>query len=91
MILNLVCEFPHPSDKYIVKSSFWKVKRKNMFEYETMFSLPYMDPHFMLDIVKLHDNLLMIWHLIERVLFGKSMLLVSKSKHRLIAWSEILK
>lgn len=91
MVLNLVCEFPHPGDKYIVQSSFWRGKRKNIYEYETMYSLPYMDPKYMLDIVKFYDRTLMLWHLIDKVLFGKSIVMVCKNKNKLISWSEILK
>jgi hypothetical protein len=41
MITNLIYEFPHPSDKYIVRSEFWRAREKYKFEYETYDSLPY--------------------------------------------------
>lgn len=41
MVINLVYEFPHPGEKYIVKSDLWRSKSKSIFEYETMNSMPY--------------------------------------------------
>lgn len=89
--MNLVYEFPHPSEKYIVQSSFWRNKKKSFYEYETINSLPFCEPKFMLEMVKFHDNMLIIWHLLEKVLFGKSIVMFSKYNSRLVAWAEILK
>lgn len=41
MILNLVYEFPHPCEKYIIQSKFWNLKRKAVYEFELSNSLPY--------------------------------------------------
>jgi len=91
MILNLIYEFPHPGNKYIVQSSFWKSKRKSVYQYETLHSLPYCDDKYFLELWKFQDKLMKIWHLLSRVLFGKSIILISQSQYKLIAWSEILK
>jgi hypothetical protein len=91
MIMNLVFEFPHPGEKWIVKSEFWRNKRKSDFEYETVYSLPFWDAKYFSEIAKLYDRMLIVWHLIEKVLFGKPVILISKHNHKLIAWTEILK
>ena len=41
MILNLVYEFPHPGEKYLIQSKFWNLKRQAIYDYESTYSLPY--------------------------------------------------
>ena len=91
MIINLVYEFPHPGEKYLVQSNFWNIKRKSTFEYESNFSLPFCDYKQFYQIVTYGDRMLLIWWIIERMLFGRSIIITSSDKSKLIAWSEILK
>ena len=80
MILNLVYEFPHPSDKYFVESNFWRIAKKNEFEYESSTSFPYCCYKYFLQISKFGDRILKIWYLIERILFEKPVIIISKKK-----------
>ena len=91
MITNLVYEFPHPGFKYIVKSSFWGSSEKKKFEYETVDSLPFWEPKHFLEMTEYKDNILLVWQILERVLFERSIILVSKKIDKLISWTEILK
>ena len=91
MILNLVYEFPHPGEKYLIHSNFWRSKKRPIFEYETPLSLPFWDPKYFLEFYNYQEKLHIIWSIIEKMLFNKQILLVSKSKSSLVAWSEILK
>ena len=80
MILNLVYEFPHPSDKYWVKSNFWRTSSKSEFDYESSSSFPYCYYKYFLQITKFGDRTIKIWQLIGRILFGKQIVLVSRKK-----------
>lgn len=91
MVNNLIYEFPHPGIKYIVNSEFWRTKEKSKFEFETISSLPYCEPKYFLELAKFQEKILVIWQLIERILFGKPIIMKSRSVSKLIAWSEILK
>ena len=91
MILNLIYEFPHPGDKHIVQSNFWKTRRKTTFSYEVANSLPYWDSKYFIEFYNYQEKLHIIWSIIEKMLFARQILIVSKSKFSLIAWSEILK
>ena len=91
MITNLIYEFPHPGFKYIVKSKYWGTKEAYKFRYETVDSLPYWEPKHFLELSKFYENSLVIWDVMERVLFEDPVILISKSIDSLVSWSEILK
>jgi len=42
-------------------------------------------------MARFHENMLIVWQVLERVLFEDPIILVSSSVGSLIAWSEILK
>ena len=92
IIANLVYEFPHPGEKFIIKSNFWsRNKRNQYFKYETIYSLPYVESKYYLRLSRYRDKINKIWSLISRVLYGWSILMVSENNSKLMAWSEILR
>ena len=65
MVTNLIYEFPHPAEKYVVKSKFWeKYKCQSSYSFETMYSLPYCDDKLFFEFAKFQDKLLKIWSLL---------------------------
>lgn len=92
MILNLIYEFPHPGEKYLVKTKFWRNnKQSKKYQYETVYSLPYCDPKNFIELTRFSDKVFRLLSLVCKVLFGESLILVSTSKNKLISWTEILK
>lgn len=78
MILNLVYEFPHPGEKSLIQTSFWKSKKKAVYEYETLMSLPFWDSKYFWEIFEYQEKMHIIWSIVEKILFGKSIVIVSK-------------
>ena len=78
MVVNLIYEFPHPGDKYLIQSNFWKSKKKPTYEFETLMSLPYWDPKYFWEMFDFQEKMHIIWSIIEKLLFGKSIIIVSK-------------
>ena len=92
IIANLIYEFPHPGNKYIVKSNFWsRNKRNTIFRYETNLSFPYVESKYFLQLSRYREKSIKIWTLMCKVLHGCSIIMVSDHNSKLMAWSEILK
>ena len=99
LLINLIYEFPHPGEKYEVVSNFWNSASstifnhpKKRFKYEDYTYLRYCDyANFKTFQRVFQDRYDKMWQVIENMLLGLSIVLVSDSSEKLVKVIEVFR